>query len=86
MGAPHVCTEEMEYEGYRLPKGSLIMANIWYVILFIHLSFPTSPCFNRQITHDPELHEDPYSFKPERFLGPNPEMDSGQLSFGYGRR
>lgn len=86
MGAPHVCTEEIEYDGYRLPKGSLVMANIWYVSLFMQASARILPSLNRQITHDPELHEDPYSFKPERFLGLNPEMDSGQFSFGYGRR
>ncbi|KAL3490239.1 cytochrome P450 [Aspergillus germanicus] len=29
MGIPHMCTEDDVYEGYRIPKGSLIMANIW---------------------------------------------------------
>jgi cytochrome P450 len=30
MGIPHMCTVDDVYEGYRIPKGSLIMANIWY--------------------------------------------------------
>jgi hypothetical protein len=30
MGIPHMCTEDDIYEGYHIPKGSLIMANIWY--------------------------------------------------------
>ncbi|KAL2844159.1 cytochrome P450 [Aspergillus pseudoustus] len=29
MGIPHMCTEDDIYEGYRIPKGSLIMPNIW---------------------------------------------------------
>lgn len=28
-GLPHVLTEEDEYEGLRIPKGSVIMPNIW---------------------------------------------------------
>lgn len=28
LGAPHVCTEEDQYRGYRIPKGAIIMANI----------------------------------------------------------
>ncbi|PWY71805.1 putative cytochrome P450 [Aspergillus sclerotioniger CBS 115572] len=29
MGLPHLCTEEDEYEGYRIPKGAIVMQNIW---------------------------------------------------------
>ncbi|KAJ0421285.1 cytochrome P450 [Aspergillus carlsbadensis] len=29
MGIPHMCTEDDVYEGYCIPKGSLIMPNIW---------------------------------------------------------
>jgi cytochrome P450 len=30
MGLPHVNMEDVEYEGYRIPKGSIAMPNIWY--------------------------------------------------------
>ena len=29
MGLPHVNMEEVDYEGYRIPKGSIVMPNIW---------------------------------------------------------
>lgn len=30
MGIPHMCTEDDLYEGYLIPKGSLVLPNIWY--------------------------------------------------------
>lgn len=41
------------------------------------------------MTHDPDTYEDPFSFKPGRFLGENGipvELDPGMLVFGFGRR
>jgi cytochrome P450 len=35
--------------------------------------------------HDPETYSDPLMFRPERFLGPNPEPDPDFI-FGFGRR
>ena len=31
MGLPHTSTEDDTYEGYFIPKGALLMANIWFV-------------------------------------------------------
>ncbi|KAF5356610.1 hypothetical protein D9758_008240 [Tetrapyrgos nigripes] len=37
--------------------------------------------------HSPKEYKDPYTFNPERFLGPNPEPDPFDRGlFGYGRR
>ena len=30
LSVPHVLTEDDEYKGYYLPKGSLVISNIWY--------------------------------------------------------
>ena len=30
MGVPHVTTEDDIYEGYFIPKGSILLPNIWY--------------------------------------------------------
>lgn len=32
---PHLCTREDTYAGYRIPKGSIIIPNIWYVVIII---------------------------------------------------
>ena len=29
LNIPHTCTVDDEYEGYRIPKGAIIMVNIW---------------------------------------------------------
>jgi cytochrome P450 len=37
------------------------------------------------MAHDPATYSDPFSFRPERFLGPEPEHDPSFV-FGFGRR
>ncbi|PKY03509.1 cytochrome P450 [Aspergillus campestris IBT 28561] len=68
MALPHACIQDDMYSGYRIPKGSLILPNIW------------------AMTHDPAVYPDPMEFRPERFLGPTPELNPHTLSFGFGRR
>ncbi|KAB8248624.1 cytochrome P450 [Aspergillus flavus] len=68
MGVAHLVTEDDIYEGYLIPKGALILPNIW------------------GFTHDPKIYRDPETFRPERFLGDNPELDPHTLAFGFGRR
>ena len=41
---------------------------------------------SRQILHDPDSYADPLEFKPERFLGEEPEPDPRETVFGFGRR
>lgn len=36
--------------------------------------------------HDPNLYSDPMRFKPERFLGEQPDPDPHTMCFGFGRR
>ena len=38
------------------------------------------------MTHDPQVYPDPFKFNPERFLGPKPQQDPRDISFGFGRR
>lgn len=35
---------------------------------------------------EPDTYSDPTDFKPERFLGENPELDPRDAGFGFGRR
>ncbi|GBE86410.1 Multifunctional cytochrome P450 monooxygenase af510 [Sparassis crispa] len=39
-----------------------------------------------QHLHDSRVYSDPFTFKPERFLGKTPERDPRDFVFGYGRR
>ncbi|KAG2021152.1 cytochrome P450 [Coprinopsis cinerea AmutBmut pab1-1] len=72
LGLNHVSTEEYEYNGYRIPKGSSVLVNVWGIM------------------HDPEIYEDPFEFKPERFLKDgkiDPSvLDPEAAIFGFGRR
>jgi cytochrome P450 len=56
------------YEGYRIPKGAVIIVNLV------------------SISRDKEMYPDPLVFRPERFLGPSPQLNPRKLFFGFGRR
>ena len=88
LGVPHRVMEDDIYNGYFIPKGSLVIANIWQVLL--SLSFWSSSLSNkRQLTHDPRTYTNPMTFNPDRFLpseNRKPELDPRQICFGFGRR
>jgi hypothetical protein len=43
-------------------------------------------CNFRFMLHDPQVYPEPSKFNPERFLGPQPQQDPRNVSFGFGRR
>jgi cytochrome P450 len=68
-GIPHATVAEDVYRGWRIPKGSIVIANTWSIL------------------HNAALYKDPFTFRPERFLGNTPEPDPGLYgAFGFGRR
>ncbi|KAG0699536.1 cytochrome P450 [Suillus ampliporus] len=67
-GHQHYAMNEDVYEGYRIPKGTTIIANIF------------------SISRDKDTYPDPLVFRPERFLGPSPQLDPHKFVFGFGRR
>ncbi|CAA7266287.1 unnamed protein product [Cyclocybe aegerita] len=67
-GVPHRVTEDDIHNGYLIPKGALIIPNVW------------------GMSHDHKVYSDPFSFRPERFLGPQPEQKPTYMCFGFGRR
>ncbi|OCB88748.1 cytochrome P450 [Sanghuangporus baumii] len=71
MGLPHTSTEDDVYEGYFIPKGSLLLANIW---AFAH---------DAETYHDPMAFR-PERFLGVN--GRAPETDPRTLVFGFGRR
>ncbi|KAF3189853.1 hypothetical protein TWF788_009839 [Orbilia oligospora] len=68
LGLVHTSDKEDEFQGYLIPKGSIIMPSIAW--------------FGR----DPANYPDPEIFNPERFLGPNKQIDPRTFTFGFGRR
>ena len=40
---------------------------------------------SRGICNDPNVYSNPSQFRPERFMGENPELDP-EFIFGFGRR
>jgi len=67
-GVPHRVIEDDVHDGYFIPKGSLVLTNLWYML------------------RDPRTYSEPSEFKPERFLGKEPEADPRTICFGFGRR
>ena len=37
VGLPHCSAEEDEYRGYRIPKGTVLITNIWFVFSFVRV-------------------------------------------------
>jgi len=63
---PHVASEDCKVAGYDMPRGTILLTNVW------------------AIHRDPQLWDDPMSFKPERF---EKEGEAQKLMpFGLGRR
>ncbi|KAI0753233.1 cytochrome P450 [Daedaleopsis nitida] len=72
IGVPHRSIEEDEYRGYCIPKGSIIIANIW--------AYSRNP----DVYPDPETFFPERFLKDGRL---NAEVrDSATIAFGYGRR
>ena len=91
MGLPHTTTKDDICDGYLIPKGALLLPNIWCVALsyFPRYFYMLTVGAQRYFAHDPEVYHEPMVFKPERFLSENgniPEPDPHKLVFGFGRR
>ncbi|KAJ6007266.1 hypothetical protein N7540_011242 [Penicillium herquei] len=71
MGIPHMSVEDDMYDGLFIPKGSLIMPNIWALT------------HDPEVYHDP-MEFKPERFLG--IDGREPEMDPRTVVFGFGRR
>ncbi|KAG5652176.1 hypothetical protein H0H81_006016 [Sphagnurus paluster] len=73
MGLAHCTSEEDEYEGYRIPKGTTVLPNVWAILHDADI-YPDPMTFN------------PWRFvdkKRNDTLGINPIPEA---AFGFGRR
>jgi cytochrome P450 len=74
MGVPHMSTEDDEYDGYLIPKGAILMPNVW---LMTH---------DPETYHDPARFN-PDRFLSDKSDGEaTPEQDPNRYVFGFGRR
>jgi hypothetical protein len=90
-GVPHLATNDDEYDGYYISKGTVLLSNGWSVeknnslLLLSPLSF-----LFRSILHDPNAFNNAMEYQPERYLKDgklNPDVrDPGCAAFGFGRR
>ncbi|KAJ7879670.1 cytochrome P450 [Mycena leptocephala] len=74
LGVPHCCTQEDVYNGFRIPSGSILFANIWG-ILHDETIYPSPMNF------DPERY-----LRGEKYGTDGLNPDPRRFAFGYGRR
>ena len=79
-----------EYNGYYIPKGTILIANAWLVRLLNPIFCPEFLILPRSILNDREAFNNPEEFQPERYLKDgklNPDVkDPDCAAFGFGRR
>ncbi|KAH9917073.1 cytochrome P450 [Fomitopsis serialis] len=70
-GVSHVLREDDEYRGCWIPKGTMVMPNLWSTFML----------------HDANVYPDPETFCPDRFNGLyESQEDPRNIVFGFGRR
>ena len=81
-------TFDDEYNGFYIPKGTIMIGNAWLVRSVIPISVLNF--LFRSILNDREVFNKPREFLPERYLKDgklNPDMrDPECAAFGFGRR
>src|ERR1700733_11056746 len=88
---PHLLTVDDVYKGYRLPAGSIVVPNAWFVTNTLIIGNHNRRCLaTRAMLHDETVYPEPFEFKPERFMKDgqlDPSVrDPDHAVFGFGRR
>ncbi|KAF5387184.1 hypothetical protein D9615_001583 [Tricholomella constricta] len=89
IGIPHRSIQDDIYDGYLIPKDSIILPHMWYGPSFDDDLGLIMTLINRNITRDPQLYSNPSEFRPERFMADgnnSPELDPNTYIYGFGRR
>ncbi|KIK59231.1 hypothetical protein GYMLUDRAFT_262044 [Collybiopsis luxurians FD-317 M1] len=73
LGIPHLVTQDDIYEGFLIPKGSIVISNAW------------SMCHDEKVYPDPNQFNPSRFLDAEGKLNPNIKDPSG-ATFGFGRR
>lgn len=78
IGVSHRVSEDDEYEGYHIPKGALVIPNVWYVLHKLGRNYLAQMLvIIRAINHDVEIYgPDADEFNPSRHLDDNGKIKS----------
>lgn len=86
LGIPHGSVSEDVYKGMRIPKGTAVVPNAWYVDL---VKFYLPNCrhllLRAMSRNEGDYGDDANAFRPERFLEAK-RRDPTDFVFGFGRR
>ena len=97
-GIPHAAINEDIYKGKLIPAGSVVIANIWFVL--IDISLPCLTQLSRAMMRDEKYFPNSEIFDPDRYSSKAAESDNkhvhrlnvfrpddpSSLLFGFGRR
>jgi len=82
-------TEADEYNGYHIPKETIVIRNSWLVYCYLSV-WSSTQVSCRSILYDPETYKDPLVYNPDQFLKDgeiDPTVhDPMVATFGFGRR
>ena len=82
-------TNDDEYDGYYIPKGTIVFGSAWSVQMITTTFVLISLNFIRSILHDPKTFNNPMEYQPERYLKDgklnSDVMDPDSAAFGFGR-
>ncbi|KAF8549589.1 cytochrome P450 [Imleria badia] len=73
LSLPHAAVEDDVYEGFHIPKGAILISNLWSVAM----------------AHDESKYPNPHAFIPERFLNDDGSLKPNgieHIAYGFGRR
>ncbi|KAF9054743.1 cytochrome P450 [Panaeolus papilionaceus] len=90
MGIPHLAVQDDWYKGYFIPKGTIVLSNIWYnSVDYMCKKFWLNAIDNRAMGLDEQrFGPDTHAFNPERFLNEDRNLNDKDriLAYGFGKR
>ena len=90
LGIPHRTKKDDVFDGYFVPAGTILIANIWCVTFRSLIPSARVRTAARACMHDPRVYEEPEQFRPERFINDGKlsadVLDPTAVVFGAGRR